>query len=379
MWLAVPLGAVLLAMLWRNRKKPDGGQGVVPDPARGPRLALAFEAMSEGAALVEEGGRVLHRNETGRLLFGALKPDAVLPDRLSPASYGLRHVDGHPVDLRDLPVFQALSGQTVVPLEAWVRTPLMTEPRVMRFNARLLPGEPRVAVVVYSDVTAEVRLREGLNDYAATIAHDLTHSLNAVKGWADQLALLARTWGDTEECHLVLGLVARMRLATGSATGLVGGLLAQAEDCEPSARLVDLPGLVACVAARWDHLGPDGPVITCTGETRVRSDALMLERALDHLLGWAVAQAPSPAPAIVVRATRCSEGAVVVAVEHPVGPAPSDPGAARRAVERLGGTLELVPADARGVGCAQVVLPDAALLDQARFETTLDALVAERG
>ncbi len=277
-----------------------------------------FDQITEGAAVVGVGGVILSRNEAGRRLFGATDPTTPLPDTFDPIAYGLRHIDGSVVRREEMPACQALTGVEICPIEFLVQNPLMPEPRILRFNAALLPGEDRRAISVYSDVTDEVRQREGLSAYAGTVAHDLKNPLSSVLGWSDYLADQAASWDQGDERQkIILDSLTRVRRAATDANHLVGGLLAnaQADAHTLERRPLDLQRIVTALAARYEHLGAEAPQITYEGDPSVVADELLLTQVMDNLLGNAVKYTPvGQRPHIVVSTQTDQRGAATITV-----------------------------------------------------------------
>jgi PAS domain S-box-containing protein len=160
----------------------------------------AFDALSEGIAVVDEGGRIRRANRSLAAMLGGSVPKAI-GEHLGDALLG------RSTALLDL-LAQARRGERVAPLVARSGT---LEGRSLRINAARIPSSDEYGVVVMvEDVTEQQSMEAQLiqSEKLATVgqlvsgvAHELNNPLTSIAGLAEFL-LEQKELGPNDRGHL---------------------------------------------------------------------------------------------------------------------------------------------------------------------------------
>lgn len=235
-------------------------------------MAAIFGSMGEGVVVMDETGRVVLQN--------AAAPAICLPQATSSSAVEAlmcRRPDGTEMPLAERPYRRALEGEVVRGEDVTLGD---ADDRILCVSAQPLPvapGEPRRAVLVFRDVTAERLHQQELASFAGVVAHDLLNPVTSVAGWAEVLQAELRD-GDV----LAADALGRITRGVERMRQLVQDLLTHARSKDAALGLtdVDLAALVDDVV-----LARDTPYVT-TGSLRpVRADAALVRQVLDNLVG----------------------------------------------------------------------------------------------
>jgi len=234
--------------------------------------------MSDGVALIDAEGRLVHANQSLAGILGApLPPAAGTPFQEFARSPEL-------VDL----VAAARSGRQPLELDLRLWTP---RNRRVRVTATRLRGEEDGSViVVLHDVTEVERLNQVRQDFVANVSHELKTPLTSVRGYAE--TLLEGGLDDVEHRE---GFVRIIRDQSARLQSLVDDLLSLADLERPDMRLRREPfdlreaveRQIATLRTRAEQAGltielePGGPA-------PVLADRLRIDQVIANLLDNAI-------------------------------------------------------------------------------------------
>jgi PAS domain S-box-containing protein len=154
--------------------------------ARAALLSAVVDSMREGVTVVDDTGRVILRNSAGERILGLTGSSVTgvldRPQRVFT-------FDGQVVDVAGHPWRRALETGEPVQQELFVDPGDGTERRLLRVIALPLPPTdgPRLAVVLFRDITEDRAQREALETFAEVVAHDLKSPLGGILGWLEVL------------------------------------------------------------------------------------------------------------------------------------------------------------------------------------------------
>ena len=299
--------------------------------ARASELDLMLSRLSNGVAIVEEGGRYIQSNDALRdIMIGHHDNDAFKGDAPPPTGYRLHHVDGRPLEFEDYPHVRAIHGEEVVAEEYYVRRPATTAQQVVEISAYPLtvePGVKRRAMVVVRDITAEKAHQDSLVGFAGTVAHDLNNPLSVIDGWAEAIQEDLSELDDPVAAGAA-SMVQHIRGSVDQMRVFVSDLLAHAVARDQSLRCetVHLGNMVKHIASTRDRPGERGGNIEAGELLDVWVDRLLVRQVFDNLIGNAMKYvAPGTDPRVRVSSTKVSEGwARVVVSDNGIGIAPAE-------------------------------------------------------
>ncbi len=270
-------------------------------------LVLMLENLTDGVAIIEQGGRFVHTNSALRRLF----PQTAAPPGggdayVQPAeTYHLYKLDGQSLAEDDLPYLRALAGEPIERQDFHLVSADDGSRRTVEILAVALPvepGRPRRVMVSVRDVSVEREHREDLTRFAGTVAHDLNSPLTVLSGWAD---LLRDEFSRAEVVprQTAEPMLASIQSSVGRMQELIADLLghAVAVDRHLRCEYVDLHELVAkLAAARTDPLTTT-PRVKVAPLPRVWGDSALLSQVFDNLIGNALKYVePGRAPLVQV-------------------------------------------------------------------------------
>lgn len=288
-------------------------------------LTAAVEQMHDGLVVLEDGGRIVLRNQTVRDLLGMGPPTS---ERVQPSeAYGLTTLDGQLLDEAAMPYQPTLrDGVVVGPLDflavhTGLRLEITSHPL-----PRTTPDEPRRAMIHLRDVTTARQQRDQLAAFSRTVAHDLRNPLTLVRGWSEMLRDDLASGSGGPDAVGLLPVVDQVLAGAEHMRRTIEDLLtfAVAEDHQLQFADVDVTALAEDLAD-LRRPGPAAPRIEVATDLRAWADEALLRQVLDNLLGNAVKYAdPARAPRISVTGERSAEGAVLRVTDNGVGIAPGD-------------------------------------------------------
>lgn len=166
------------------------------------------------------------------------------------------------------------------------------------------------ALLVLTDVTEQKRLEQMRRDFVANVSHELKTPITAIRGFSD--SLLEGALDDPDAARRFVGIVARQ---AHRLQAIVEDLLSlarvenQTGGAAPPLESVDVREIIdkAVLACGDSAQIRDIRIETeCTGDLRVRGQAMLLEQALVNLLNNAVNYS---AEGQIVRVTAADDGA----------------------------------------------------------------------
>ncbi|GAA1615124.1 ATP-binding protein [Actinoplanes couchii] len=291
---------------------------------RAEMMQTIIESMADGLSVVDAGGRVVLRNPAAvRLLGGRLSPD----DVVAPSGhYGICHLDGSPMADDESPYVRALTGEDIG-MDVLVRNEGVPEGRILSVQATTIDHDRdgRAVVLLYTDVTADRRLREELTGFAGVVAHDLLNPLTTVEGWTT--AAVETLAGSTDPAAVEAGeQLARVSRAAVRMRHLINDLLAYttARDSAITEVEVDVHAIVAdIVVARTDAAqASGGPVPRFRFDTLpwVRADPVLLRQLVDNLIANAIKYtAPGVTPLLEITSRIAGDRTEITIADNGIG------------------------------------------------------------
>jgi len=264
-------------------------------------MGTIVESMTEGVAVLDQDGRFVMRNPAaGRLLGGVTS----LTGRMAAGSFhGLFQPDGTPLADDELPFRRALADGQPRTMDILVRNPGLPEGRILRFNASRLASPQdgaQHAVVVFHDVTADLRHRDELMSFAGAVAVDVLNPLTSIEGWTEVLEGELAGYPAADRVLRIQRAAARMR-------SFLNGLIAytSARDGKLHPETVNLYWLVKDVANGHLDLaqetGAPPPRFEFGDLDAVDADPVLVRQLLENLVSNGIKfVAPGVVPHITV-------------------------------------------------------------------------------
>jgi two-component system phosphate regulon sensor histidine kinase PhoR len=234
--------------------------------------------MSDGVALIDAAGRILHANRSLAAILGAPLPPA--------AGTPFEEFARSP-ELVELLRSTRAGGR---PVEQEIRL-WAPRPRVVRASATRLGSDGRDAVLlVLHDLTEIEQLNRVRQDFVANVSHELRTPLTSVRGYAETLLE-----GGLEDVANREGFVRTIREQAGRLEAMIDDLLSLAQLERPGARakreLFDLresaERQVAAFRLRAERAGL-GLAVEAGGPVPVQADRGLIDQVLANLIDNAV-------------------------------------------------------------------------------------------
>ncbi len=284
-------------------------------------LDAVLESTQEGLVVVDDAGRVLLRNRAAARLLGISEktPWSATPTE---AAHRLHLPDGRALAVADLPGHRLLAGHEVAPTDFHVRAPGLAHGRIVEMSARALPPGPdtsRRALVVLRDVTADRHDRDGLANFAGTVAHDLYTPLTIIKAWSE--TLVDEFTDGNRDPDLTLSAARRIHRASDHMKQVIRDLLDYTVARDKSLHLaeVDLSALVLDLADLRRASVADAEIMV-QADMVVHADRALMRQLFDNLIGNAVKYvADGVAPRIEIKATDTGEGTEIRISDNGIG------------------------------------------------------------
>jgi signal transduction histidine kinase len=287
---------------------------------RARQLDLMLENLTDGVAIVEEGGRIVRTNSALREILAGDGAAAIDLRSLRPAPYyHLYHADGRPLSDEEMPYQRVMRGEALEPQEFHLRPPSIPGGRVVLVSAVRLPtepGTPRRGMVTVRDITAEAAHRDALANFAGTAAHDLNNPLTLVSGWAESLDEAFRA-AESVDSTVGIPMVEHILRAAARMREFITDLLAHAvaQDQNLRCERVQLTSLLKELRDLRMGPNPAGEEIVVHDLPAVWADPALLTQLFDNLIGNAFKYvAPGTLPHVTVTASDETPGWVTVRV-----------------------------------------------------------------
>jgi two-component system phosphate regulon sensor histidine kinase PhoR len=170
------------------------------------RLSMVINSIAEGVVMCDRQGRIVLANQAAMAL---LNLDTMLLDQpLSeiPDFVGICDLEGNPLPIEDLPMMQALLGETFHDRRVLLNGP-DDDYSFMSFSGAPVHDADNEtiegAVVIFRDITITQRLERAKDDFLAEAAHELRSPLGAVCSYAEMLLRRAhqRPESDHRDLH----------------------------------------------------------------------------------------------------------------------------------------------------------------------------------
>jgi len=262
------------------------------------RFALAMSAMTQGAAVCDEGGNVVLRNAFARTFADARHGEVLVGASI------------------DQLLKQALSGH-IAEREVELYGPPR---RVLYVSARPLvdDDESYGAIATIDDFTEQQRLDAMRRDLVANVSHELRTPIGAI-------AVLAETLSDEQEPEVVRRLGARLRDESFRVAHMIDDLLALSEIEAEGLRRVEHLRIVDIIAEAIARVRSSAEQRDITirvsdfpPELALRGDRRQLTSALGNLLENAVKYSDREST-VEVRAAGDGERVSMVVEDHGIG------------------------------------------------------------
>ncbi len=260
---------------------------------RASELEAMLASMLDGVCVCDAEGHVTVANEAELELFAAADREELgrLLEPLEPP--GLETPDGRPLLRRELALMRALRGEIVVQHEAVIRR--RRAARHLRTSAapmRDAQGKIIGAVSVSRDVTEQIELERGKEQFFSVAAHELKTPVTVMKGFAE--ALLGTSAALTPAQRRMLEAIDR---GADRIDRIVVDLLDLSKldlgRLELVIERVDLAELVRGVAGRLARGWPEHRVqVRGVRPAVVRGDRVRLEQILANLVDNALRYSP---------------------------------------------------------------------------------------
>ena len=289
------------------------------------RQASMLDAMVEtidevGVSVVDADGKFLLQSRAAREILGIddSEPEApsAYPSRpdLWQENFGLFHLDGSRVDTADMPLVQALRGESTDAVPMFLRNSNRPEGTQIEVSGRplLLGDGQQGALAVFRDVTQD-RLHEAeLAGFAGVVAHDLRHPLTVIGGYIGMVTdhCLPDLHGDPALLAETATYLAKASEGASRMDEMISDLLdyTTARDAELTWQPVDLAALARDAASTYlDAVGDQTrprPHIHLGDLPVIEGDADRLRQLFANLIGNAVKYVvPGRAPLLDVSAS----------------------------------------------------------------------------
>ncbi|HMQ30047.1 MAG TPA: ATP-binding protein [Chloroflexaceae bacterium] len=273
------------------------------------KLNTVVTSIAEGVVLCDANGRLTLANESALALLGLDSLPFEQPLAAMPDFYGMRDLEGRPLELAQLPFARALAGELFQDYRLQLRGASGDE-TVMSFSgapARADDGSIEGAVVVFRDVTASQKLERAKDEFLAVAAHELRSPLAAVRSYADLLLRREqqRAEADSRDLHGLTILTQQVTHMLRMVDNLLDVSRIDAGQLDLQIQPVNLITLAAQVLDQQrPAAGARALVLEAEQETiTVACDTLRIRQVLTNLVSNAVKYSPAEST-ITVRLRR---------------------------------------------------------------------------
>ncbi|TAK36655.1 MAG: PAS domain S-box protein [Chloroflexota bacterium] len=290
---------------------------------RAAQLETILDNMVDAVYVCDAKGRVILLNKAVSRLLGARSAEDLRGSfqRLL-ERFKLRHIDGRPMEIEELPQSRALMGETVIQDDEILSNLTTRRDVYIRVSASPIRDERGAvigAVSVVRDVTELIELDQLKDQFILVAAHELKTPVTGIKGFA-QLLLQREHEGISP-----LGLKALQAIdrQANRITGLVNDLLdisqLQTGQLELAIESIDLPALVQEVIDRIALTTARHRIQVIQAEpVVVQGDRVRLDEVVANLLDNAIRYSPKGGE-IDVAIARTEHEAVVSVADQGVG------------------------------------------------------------
>jgi PAS domain S-box-containing protein len=267
------------------------------------RLRQVLDVLPEAVLVTDADGLVLSSNAAATEIMGLDMTDRPLavadPEALD--SYGLRHLDGSPMDVQSLPLRRSLAGAVVHGTQLLVRNadggrdvPILMNSAPLRDASGTITG----VVAVFQDISALKSLERQKDEFLASVSHDLKIPLITIRGMAQVLRHQAVQPEGLDAGRLREGLEAISGTAAQIAALLTELLdltrLRMERPLDLAVQPADLVALIQRVAVAHQQATERHTIQihSTLSELTVSCDPTRVERVLSNLLSNAVKYSP---------------------------------------------------------------------------------------
>jgi PAS domain S-box-containing protein len=297
-------------------------------------LTSILESMSDGVAVIDEGGHFLQFNPAASRMIGIGPVDA--PPSTWPERYGFFMPDRvTPFPADQLPLMRARRGESVDEEMIFARPPGAHKGTWLSINSRPLrddSGAVRGAVSVLRNVTRRVtaeralerkaqelaRSNAELEQFAYVASHDLQEPLRMIAGYAD---LLSRRYRDQLDAE-ARGFLDDIAASTGRMTDLIHDILALSRVASSRGPFEPADGDVLCERALANlqaAVARENAVVTRDPLPRVLCDPTQVVQVFQNLIGNAIKFHGDAPPRVHVSAERRDRKALFTVSDRGVG------------------------------------------------------------
>ena len=282
------------------------------------QLEATIAAIADPVVVYNAEGQVVRANPAAEHLLASSEEERHLPLGERMARLRIEKPGGGTYAPEELPIAQALAGQTVQGVLGALRAP-SGEGRWFMVSAspvRNVDGSLQGAVLTLAEITAQRRLLEHVRDLARIISHDLRQPLTVIKGQAEMLRVALEAQGaEARHRRLVEAIVTSTRRMEAMIQDLADAAALETDQVVLRLKPLDLRAHVLDLRDRLaTALGAERIAVICPCDLPpVLADGDRLERVLSNLLSNALKYSPAETPVWLRVSAR--EGEVVVCVE----------------------------------------------------------------
>ncbi len=269
------------------------------------KLNTVISSIAEGVVLCDREGRLVLANEAAMTMLSLESVPFQQPLSEMPDFYGIRHLDGQPLPVEQLPLALALSGEVFHDYRVLLRGASGSD-SVMSFSgspARADDGSIEGAVVVFRDVTAHQKLERAKDEFLAVAAHELRSPLAAVRSYADLLLRREqqRAEADSRDIHGLTILTQQVSHMLRMVDNLLDVSRLDAGQLDLQIQRVNLVSLTSQVLDQQRPSAANRELLLETEkpELWVQCDSLRIRQVITNLIGNAIKYSPPDKPIIV--------------------------------------------------------------------------------
>jgi PAS domain S-box-containing protein len=285
-------------------------------------LRATIDSIADAVFVTDLNGKVTFTNSAGRHLLGMNdKPEQSATILVLPEYLNMRHLNGTPVTVQDMPFTRAIQGELVETQDIILRSPITGADLIVRSSAAPIRDEHGKiigAVAVARDITELIELDRMKDDFIKVAAHELRTPVTIVKGYAQAIG---RTKHITDEQRE--SMLAAINEGSNRITRVVEDLLdisqLQIGKLSINEERLDLGDLVENVVHHMAPFAPKNPMhLRKINGLYVNGDESRLKQVVKHLLENAIKFSPEGGP-IDITLEQSDHEAIVAIRDQGVG------------------------------------------------------------